>query len=98
MLNNRDIQRLLTAVGYYNAGIDGDFGPKSWTAVEKILQRNAPHVLGWSKARQKIAAAQVILDKAGYEPGNIDGYYGSNTREAFNAWDYFQSHDKAETL
>lgn len=98
MLNNRDIQRLLTAVGYYNAGIDGDFGPKSWAAVEKILQRNAPHVLGWSKARQKIAAVQIILDKAGYKPGSIDGYYGPNTREAFNAWDYFQSHSKAETL
>src|SRR5690554_5411853 len=98
MLSNRDIQRLLTAVGYYNAGVDGDFGPKSWEATHKLLQKHATFAFEWPKERQKIAAVQVILDKAGYEPGYIDGWYGSNTREAFNAWDYFQSHGKAETL
>lgn len=98
MLNNRDIQRLLTAVGYYNAGIDGDFGPKSWEATRKLLTRHKPEAFEWRNDRQKIAAVQIVLHHAGYEPGDIDGYYGPNTREAFNTWDYFQSHGKAEIL
>lgn len=97
-MNDRDIQRLLTAAGYYNGGIDGDFGPKSWTAVQKILERNAPQALKWSKARQKVAAAQAILNAAGYHAGNVDGYAGANTREAFNAWDFYVTTGKHEVL
>lgn len=97
-LNNRDIQRLLTAVGYYNGGLDGDFGPKSREAVTKLLTKHEKKALDWPFERQKIAAVQIVLDKAGYEPGLIDGWYGNNTREAFNAWDYYQSHRKHEVL
>jgi len=96
----RDIQRLLTAAGYYNGGIDGDFGGKSLLAVEKILQRNKPAALKWSAKRQRVAAAQIILTAAGFEPGNIDGYWlkGGTTHEAFNAWDYYVTSGKREVL
>jgi hypothetical protein len=98
-LHTRDVQRLLTAAGYYNAGIDGDYGPKSKTAVGKVLDNNASKVPGrMSERRRMIAAAQLILDAAGYEPGEIDGYDGHNTVEAFNAWDYRQTHGKEEAL
>lgn len=99
-MNPRDIQRLLTASGYYNRGIDGDFGPKSVEAVQKVLQRNKPEALKWSAVRQRVAAAQIILKAAGYEPGNIDGYWlnGGTTHEAFNAWDYFVTTGKKEIL
>lgn len=97
-MNARDIQRLLTAAGYYNAGIDGDFGPKSLEAVRKVLERNEPKALKWSSARQRVAAAQVILNAAGYHAGNVDGYAGNNTREAFNAWDHYVTTGKPEVL
>lgn len=94
----RDIQRLLTAAGYYKGGIDGDFGPKSTAAVRLVLERNKPGALEWSPSRQRIAAAQIILTAAGYEPGTIDGYAGHNTREALNAWEYEREHGKPEIL
>lgn len=96
----RDIQRLLKASGYYGGGLDGDFGPKSLEAVRKVLERNKPEALKWSAKRQRVAAAQVILKAAGYEPGNIDGYWlaGGTTHEAFNAWDHYVTTGKAEVL
>ena len=97
-MNVRDLQRLLTAAGYYKAGLDGDFGPKTSEAVSKVLERNEPKALRWSSKRQRIAAAQVILNAAGYEAGTVDGYAGHNTLEAFNAWDYRQTHGRDEVL
>lgn len=96
----RDIQRLLKASGYYGGGIDGDFGPKSLEAVRKVLERNKPEALKWAAKRQRVAAAQIILTAAGYEPGNIDGYWlrGGTTHEAFNAWDHYVTTGKAEVL
>ena len=96
----RDLQRLLTAAGYYNAGIDNDFGPKSKLAVTKILERNKPEALKWSAKRQQVAAAQVILKAAGFSPGDVDGYWleGGLTHEALNAWDYERTTGKQEVL
>jgi hypothetical protein len=48
--------------------------------------------------RRIIAAAQLILDAAGFEPGPIDGYSGHNTYEAFNAWSYEREHGKREII
>lgn len=93
-LQPRDIQRLLTAAGYYNAGIDGNFGPKSKEAVKKILDRNKPEATKWSEARQRIAAVQIILNAAGYNAGTVDGYMGPNTRNAFDEWDYYVTNGK----
>lgn len=97
-MSPRDIQRLLKASGYYNGGIDGDFGPKSREAVYKILERNKPSALKWSEARQRVAVAQIILSAAGYEPGNVDGWLGHNTQEAFNDWDHFVTTGKKEII
>lgn len=96
----RDIQRLLAASGYYAGGLDGDYGPKSKLAVQKVLERNKPEALKWSEVRQRVAAAQIILTAAGYEPGNIDGYWllGGTTHEAFNSWDYKRTNGTNEIL
>ena len=86
MMTNEDVQRLLKAAGYYGGSIDGDFGPKSWEAVEKLLTKHKPEALDWTEARKKVAAVQIVLYAAGFEPGEIDGYYGHNTQNAFEAW------------
>lgn len=98
-LSVRDVQRLLTASGYYNAGIDGDYGPKSKAAVGIILDNNASKILPrMSENRRMIVAAQLILEAAGHEPGDIDGFDGHNTVEAFNAWSYEREHGKSEII
>lgn len=98
-LSARDVQRLLTAAGYYKAGIDGDIGPKTLQAVDKVITNNATKVPSRMNDRRRlVAAAQLILDAAGFEPGPVDGYSGHNTYEAFNAWAYEREHDKREVL
>ena len=92
-LSIRDVQRLLTAAKYYSGGIDGDAGPKTLAAIDKILTNNATKVPGrMSDKRRAVAAAQLILTASGHEPGPIDGYSGHNTYEAFNAWTYEREH------
>ena len=102
-MNNLHIQMLLAAGGYYDGGLDGDFGPKSKAAVKKILHEIHDSLPGlipknWSDKRNAIAAAQALLKNAGYEPGVVDGLYGHNTRESFNAWNYTTVNGKPEKL
>lgn len=102
MLSVRDLQRLFTAAGYYNGGIDGDIGPKTLNAVDRLLANNDSKLpVGMSKvtdARRMIMAAQIVLDAAGHEPGTIDGYAGHNTLEAFNSWAYEREHGRREIV
>lgn len=101
-MNNEAIQRLLTAAGYYNGGIDGKLGDKSLTAIEKLLTSRRNECVTdprkWSAKRRAIGAAQLVLKHAGFEPGVIDGYAGANTIEALRAWDYYQLHGKREVV
>lgn len=101
-MDNKDVQRLLTAAGYYNGGIDGDIGSKSLTAINRILEARISECVSdpakWSAKRRMIGAAQLVLKHAGYAVGSIDGYAGVNTEEALRAWDFFRLHGKAEEI
>lgn len=101
-MDAKSIQRLLAASGYYKGGIDGVLGDKSYAAIRNVLSRHEKLCTSdpskWSKKRQAIGAAQIILKFAGYEPGAIDGYAGVNTEEALRAWDYFRLHQKKEVI
>lgn len=99
----RDIQRLLTAGGYYRGGIDGQAeSPAYLTAIDRILKNNTaklqPGHERWSAARRGVAAGQLVLDAAGYAPGDIDGLVGVNTREALAAFDHAQAAGRPETV
>lgn len=89
-MNNKDIQGLLKAAGYYSGELDGDIGPKSITAVNKVLRNNATKLFaGWeqfSLQRRAVTAAQVILEAAGHEVGPLDGYAGMLTLHAMSQW------------
>lgn len=99
-LSTRDVQRLLTAAGYYKGGIDGDAGPKTLAAVDTLLSARVDELPKetLSPRRRMVAAAQLILKHAGHEPGAIDGYSGHNTLEAFNEWAYEREHGEPENL
>lgn len=98
----KDIQRLLSAAGYYNGGIDGMLGAKSFVAIDRIIASHAKDCVSnpdkWSSNRRTVAAAQLVLKYAGYEPGAIDGYWGNNTEEALRAFDYERATGKREEV
>lgn len=99
-LSARDYQRLFAAAGYYGGKIDGDIGPKTREAAEKIMGNHPSRIPGGklTDARKLAIAAQLVLHFAGHEPGEIDGYVGHNTAEAFNGWEYERNHGKREDL
>lgn len=79
-------QTFLTALGYYDAGIDGDAGPKTMAAVEIVRRNGAEIPNSWSNDRQAIAALQHGLNLAGFEAGVVDGLWGPNTQGAYEQW------------
>lgn len=85
-LDHRVAQQVLASALYYTGAIDGDIGPATMKAVERLLVNNEIPHKGWSKARQVVGAVQRILEAQGYEPGFIDGLMGHNTNEAITAW------------
>lgn len=96
MIGTTDVQRLLCAAGYYSGDIDGDIGPKTRAAIRQVLGANAARLPvgwdGWSRKRQMILAAQVILKAAGFEDvGAFDGYAGMLTRQALTDWNELQA-------
>lgn len=97
MLTLADFQRLAIDLKIYKAAPDGLWGPATRSAMD-ILTSEHTHVRGWSRERIIIAGIQLALSKLGYNPGEIDGYYGGLTAEAFNAWQYKKSHGKKEKL
>lgn len=89
-LSNFDIQRLLRAAGYYRGDLDGDLGPKSQAGIRSLLTSRQGEVEHgwerWSLDRQAVAAAQLVLKHSGYNPGDVDGWSGYNTAQAFGEW------------
>lgn len=89
-MNNRDIQRLMIAVGWYDGLVDGDAGPKTWRAISKAeSQERGPYGSDpsvWNKRRRLVGAGQAALAVLGFEPGTVDGYDGNNTNEALTAF------------
>lgn len=99
-MRNVDIQVLLAAARYYAGALDGDLGSGSQTAIAKILKNNADDLPAsasrWTLKRRAVAAAQIILNHAGYEAGGVDGLSGHNTQNAFAQWQYFKLHGKKQ--
>jgi hypothetical protein len=84
----KNAQRVLRAAADYRGKIDGLVGRQSLAAAWRAADTSAlEKVLGpLSPERRIIAAAQAILDRAGFDPGAIDGLWGSGTDAAFCAW------------
>ena len=82
-----DLQGLLKEAGLYAWRIDGIPGAQTTAAVVAALDGRGRD---WPMPRQQIGAAQVILNKLGYEAGAVDGLEGHNTRNATEAWRHKQ--------
>lgn len=93
----------LMKLGLYNGEVSGVLGECSIVAANKYLLNNENRVPAdykdWSSKRKLVVAIQILSDEAGFDPGVIDGWLGTNTRnaaaayirsieglEVFNAW------------
>lgn len=101
-MNKRTLQQLLAAAGYYSGGIDGDFGEKSFAAMQAV---EAKHKAAYTfdpttttETRRHTACAQACLTDLDQAPGKIDGWSGANTTEALNAFLFKQANGKAEVV
>lgn len=74
-------EQILKFAKQYPGRIDGRIGPKTRAGINEVLE-NHPETKGCNIDRRRIAAAQVMLDEHGYEPGAIDGFDGHNTENA----------------
>lgn len=66
---------------------DGKIGPKTLEAAIKILGAAKVPTAGWTQQRLVYGAAQSILASLGHEPGAVDGFWGHNSQNAWDAWD-----------
>ncbi|WP_291732363.1 M15 family metallopeptidase [Leisingera sp. F5] len=83
----KNAQRLLRAGANYRGAIDGKAGPQSLAAAWRIPGVEQLAIAGeWPAVRRVIAAAQLVLERAGHDPGLIDGFWGPSTDAAFAAW------------
>lgn len=97
-MNAAQVQMLLASANYYKAAIDGDVGPLTMRAIERIEANDAEIAsAGWTVRRRLVAAAQRILNAQGFEAGTVDGYDGHNTLEALVQWQSEVSGTKADT-
>lgn len=83
-MQTADLQTLLKDAGLYDGVIDGIAGGKTFDGIRKVL--DGAGITGISESRRPVAAAQVLLNFAGFEAGAVDGYEGHNTANAFAAW------------
>jgi hypothetical protein len=83
----KNAQRLLRAAAGYRGPIDGQPGQQTLAAVQRVAGVEVLAFAGnWAPPRRAVAAAQLILERAGHDPGPVDGFWGSRTDAAFDAW------------
>lgn len=90
MIDNRQIQSLFSAAGVYSGAIDGVLGKQTYGAVKAILAREA--IVPAFNDNSIAMAMQALLNKLGYEAGEVDGKWGHNSQSAFDAWAYKNEH------
>jgi peptidoglycan hydrolase-like protein with peptidoglycan-binding domain len=96
------VQMTMAAANFYSGGIDGNFGPISKAAMNKVEQKFAAKYTfnpkTSSEKRRIVACAQACLDELEYDPGVIDGWEGNNTEEAMNAFLFKEVNGKDEVI
>ena len=101
-MQNHHVQMVMAAADFYTGGIDGDIGPKSRAAMVQVEQQFAEaytfRPATSTMKRRLVACAQACLDKLGHSPGAVDGWEGSNTSEALNAFLFKEVNGRAEVI
>lgn len=87
IIEDEDLQAMLSTLGLYKGAVDGLFGPQSAAALDAFLTAKSTAVSGdwvkWPLQRKKIAGGQLLCHDVGIDAGRIDGLVGPLTIEAF---------------
>lgn len=87
MMDWRSVQTLLARQGFLKqSDVDGVFGPKTRAAGLAAIRALKVNASTWPRDRQEIAIGQWALRAAGFNPGIVDGYAGSDTKLALEHW------------
>ncbi|MCP5072202.1 MAG: M15 family metallopeptidase [Rhodobacteraceae bacterium] len=101
-MHNHHVQMIMAAADFYTGGIDGDIGPKSMAAMLEVETKYAEVYTFKPKTstmkRRLVACAQACLEELNYQPGTVDGWEGSNTVEAMNAFLFREVNGKREVI
>lgn len=94
-------QRHLATDGYRPGEIDGDLGPNTEAALDRMLADRATDldpdartdIRDGSRKRKLTACIQLLADDAGIDAGPIDGLWGPQTDYAFGALQHVDEYD-----
>lgn len=87
-LNIKGLQMLLKGSSLYAGEIDGVPGPATRAGATAVLNAigKATTAKAWGDDRQRVGAAQSLLNDRGYGAGTVDGLMGHNTTNAMEAY------------
>lgn len=86
LLSTKLVQRYLKSLTLYGGAVDGDYGKKTREAVDNLLKMNTIEHGEWGELRRRVAAEQLIIKKAGFLAGKVDGLIGPNTLDALERY------------
>ncbi|MFY0618638.1 hypothetical protein [Shimia sp.] len=91
----RILQQEMDAAGKYTGPIDGDLNATLDTAVAQLIDARSAELhgtpTGWSTARKRVAAFQLVCKDAEFDPGPTDGLWGSLTESAYADFRFFKN-------
>ena len=82
-MNVKPLRTLQTALGLSGDAVDGRFGPTTRALAKTTLQGVNPTTATdwhyWGDERQAVLCLQVLAQRAGFAPGDLDGLWGPQT-------------------
>ncbi len=95
-------QRQLKADRQYREKLDGQLGPRTELALDKVLKAHQDHlsqahkkdILAGSRTRKLIAYIQLRASQSNIDTGIIDGYWGPQTQYAFDSLLFLEEHGR----
>ncbi len=98
----RLVQRHLKASGHEPGAVDGDLGPNTEAALDRLLADRmedlkpgaADAIRNGSRKRKLTAAIQLLAHDADIDAGPVDGLWGPQTDYGFDALQHVEEYDK----
>jgi peptidoglycan hydrolase-like protein with peptidoglycan-binding domain len=95
-VNVKPLRTLQSALGLSGDAVDGRPGPTTRALVQTTLQRHNPKTKtdwrAWPAERQAVLCLQVMCERAGFAPGDLDGLWGPQTAFASDQLAWLQAH------
>ena len=98
-MNVKPLRTLQTALGLSGDSMESQDGPNFRAVVKRTLQGFDPATKtdwrAWPDERQAVLCLQVLSQRAGFQPGELDGLWGPQTAFASDQLAYLQAHGQA---